>query len=100
MVSKRALIIETLLSTGPLLTPPEKAVRACLEVRKINLSQAYELLDGTIVTGEILAMKGGGLTDKEKEIVKEIEGNRTYTMGICSWKCRLAVYFQKFLAYL
>ena len=30
--------------------------------------------DGTIVTGEILEIKGGGLTDKEKEIVKEIEG--------------------------
>jgi len=28
-----ALIIETLLSTGPLPTPPERAVRACLEVR-------------------------------------------------------------------
>ena len=69
-----ALIIETLLSTGPLPTPPERAVRACLEVRKINFSQAYELLDGTIVTGEILEIKGGGLTDKEKEIVKEIEG--------------------------
>ena len=69
-----ALIIETLLSTGPLPTPPERAVRACLEVRKINLSQAYELPDGTIVTGEILEIKGGGLTDKEKEIVKEIEG--------------------------
>jgi len=42
--------------------------------KKINLSQAYELPDGTIVTGEILEIKGGGLTDKEKEIVKEIEG--------------------------
>ena len=30
--------------------------------------------DGTIVTGEVLEIKGGGLTDKEKEIVKEIEG--------------------------
>lgn len=69
-----ALIIETLLSTGPLPTPPEKAIRACLEVRKINLSQAYELPDGTTVCGEILEVKGGGLTDKEKEIVKEIEG--------------------------
>ena len=61
------------LSTGPLPTPPERAVRACLEVKN-NLSQAYELPDGTIVTGEILEIKGGGLTDKEKEIVKEIEG--------------------------
>ncbi len=69
-----ALIIETLLSTGPLPTPPEGAVRACLEVRKVNLSQAYELEDGTIVSGEILAIKGGGLTEKEKEIIKEIEG--------------------------
>lgn len=69
-----ALIIETLLSTGPLPTPPERAVRACLEVRKINLSQAYELQDETIVTGEIVEIKGGGLTDKEREIVKEIEG--------------------------
>jgi len=69
-----ALIINTLLSTGPLPTPPEKAVRACLEVRKINLSQAYELPDETIVTGEIIDIEGGGLTDKEKEIVKEIEG--------------------------
>lgn len=42
--------------------------------KKLNLSQAYELPDGTIVTGEILEIKGGGLTDKEKEIVKEIEG--------------------------
>jgi len=69
-----ALIIETLLSTGPLPTPPERAVRACLEVKKINLSQAYELQDETIVTGETIEIKGGGLTDKEREIVKEIEG--------------------------
>lgn len=69
-----ALIIETFLLTGSLPTPPESAVRACLEVKKINLSQAYELPDETIVTGELLEIKGGGLTDKEREIVKEIEG--------------------------
>ncbi len=69
-----ALIIEALLSTGPLPTPPERAVRACLVVKKINLSQAYELPDETIVTGVILEITGGGLTDEEREIVKEIEG--------------------------
>ncbi|NQE05446.1 hypothetical protein C5S32_06210 [ANME-1 cluster archaeon GoMg1] len=36
-----ALIIETFLSTGPLPTPPERAVRACLEVRKINFSPEF-----------------------------------------------------------
>lgn len=69
-----ALIIEALLSTAPLPIPPEKAVRACLEVRKINLSEAYELPNDAIVTGEILKVEGGGLTDEEKGIVKEIEG--------------------------
>ena len=73
MVLKMALILETLLSTGPLVTPPERAVRAGLEVNKINLSQAYELQDETIVTGVIIEVVGGGLTDKEK---RNCKGNR------------------------
>ncbi|MCK4475285.1 MAG: hypothetical protein KAU16_00990 [Methanophagales archaeon] len=67
-----ALIIETLLSTGYLPTPPEGAVRACLEVRKSNLSEPYELLDGTVVVGEILEIKKfiGQLTHEEAEIIE------------------------------
>lgn len=77
-MTKVALILSGyLISKFPVLAEEKpEATRVALEVPKFNLSQAYDLPDGTIVVGELIKIEGVGLSEKDKAILKEIEGNR------------------------
>ena len=51
-----ALILEAPLETG-IYEPIGQVAKACLPIRKIALSDAYELPDGTTIIGEIMESK-------------------------------------------
>jgi hypothetical protein len=77
-VTKVALIIAGyLISKFPFVVEEKpEATKVALEVPKINFSEAYDLPEGTIVVGELIKIEGVGLSEKDKAILKDIEGVR------------------------